>query len=124
MVASQLQRYSGLRVARPAASPRIQRAVAPVRSRQTLTTRADYLGSATNLIVCGCTAACLLAGRVGLAPSANKPASAGLTLSEVPSGMRSGDPAGFTAVDVLAFGAFGHILGVGIVLGLKATGTL
>ena len=31
-------------------------------------------------------------------------------------------PAGFTAVDVLALGALGHVLGVGIVLGLKATG--
>jgi hypothetical protein len=31
---------------------------------------------------------------------------------------------GFTAVDVLALGAMGHIFGVGLVLGLKATGTL
>lgn len=31
---------------------------------------------------------------------------------------------GFTAVDVLALGALGHVLGVGIVLGLKATGNL
>jgi len=32
--------------------------------------------------------------------------------------------AGFTAVDVLALGAFGHAIGVGIVLGLKGTGNL
>lgn len=119
-----MQRYSGLRVVRSAASPRIQRAVAPLRSRRPVTTKAEYIGSATNLIVCGCTALCLVAGRLGLAPSANKPASAGLTLSEVSSGLKSGDPAGFTAVDVLAFGAFGHILGVGTVLGLRATGLL
>jgi hypothetical protein len=30
--------------------------------------------------------------------------------------------AGFNAVDVLALGALGHVIGVGIVLGLKATG--
>lgn len=32
--------------------------------------------------------------------------------------------AGFTAVDVLALGALGHVIGVGTVLGLKATGNL
>lgn len=32
--------------------------------------------------------------------------------------------AGFTAVDVLALGAFGHAMGVGIVLGLKGIGAL
>jgi len=32
--------------------------------------------------------------------------------------------AGFTAVDTLAFGALGHMAGVGIVLGLRATGAL
>jgi photosystem I subunit 10 len=32
--------------------------------------------------------------------------------------------AGLTAVDVLALGAFGHAIGVGIVLGLKGTGNL
>jgi photosystem I subunit 10 len=31
---------------------------------------------------------------------------------------------GFTAVDTLAFGALGHMVGVGIVLGLRATGGL
>jgi hypothetical protein len=31
---------------------------------------------------------------------------------------------GFTAVDTLAFGALGHMAGVGIVLGLRATGGL
>jgi len=33
-------------------------------------------------------------------------------------------PAGFTAVDTLAFGALGHMAGVGIVLGLRATGAI
>jgi hypothetical protein len=31
---------------------------------------------------------------------------------------------GFTVVDTLALGALGHVLGVGIVLGLRATGGL
>jgi photosystem I subunit 10 len=33
-------------------------------------------------------------------------------------------PTGFTIVDTLALGALGHVLGVGIVLGLRATGGL
>lgn len=36
----------------------------------------------------------------------------------------TGDPAGFTATDVLAMGAAGHAIGVGIVLGLKGIGAL
>jgi hypothetical protein len=32
--------------------------------------------------------------------------------------------AGFTIVDVMACGVMGHVLGVGIVLGLKGTGNL
>jgi photosystem I subunit 10 len=36
----------------------------------------------------------------------------------------TGDPAGFTAVDVLAMGAAGHLIGVGTVLGLKGIGAL
>ena len=66
----------------------------------------------------------LTAGRFGLAPATNRPADAGLKLSEVDSGLMTGDPAGFTAVDVLAFGSMGHVVGIGMVLGLKATGQL
>jgi hypothetical protein len=33
-------------------------------------------------------------------------------------------PAGFTVVDTLALGALGHVLGVGITLGLRATGNI
>lgn len=118
-----MQRMSGLRlVSRPTTSP--HRAITASRSRRMITTTAGYLGSETNLIMCASTALCLFAGRFGLAPSANKNASAGLTLVEASSGMKSGDPAGFTAVDVLAHGAFGHIIGAGIVLGLRATGAL
>lgn len=67
----------------------------------------------------------LAAGRFGLAPTANRNASAGLKLSDnKAAGLFSNDPAGFTAVDVLALGAFGHAVGVGIVLGLKGIGKL
>ena len=122
---TKIQRFSGFSVARRAVSVgRTQRAVGPSRSRRAIATTAGYIGSETNLIICASTALCLVAGRIGLAPSANKPASAGLNLSEVPTGMKSGDPSGFTAVDVLAHGSFGHIIGVGIVLGLRATGAL
>jgi photosystem I subunit X len=64
------------------------------------------------------------AARFGLAPTANRSANAALKLSDNKSGIMSADPAGFTAVDVLAMGTAGHILGIGIVLGLKGTGAL
>lgn len=71
------------------------------------------------------TALPLIAGRFGLAPTATRNASAGLKLAENKSaGLMSNDPAGFTAADVLALGAFGHAMGVGIVLGLKGIGAL
>lgn len=67
----------------------------------------------------------LVAGRFGVAPTALRNASAGLKLSENKvAGLYSNDPAGFTIVDVMALGAFGHAIGVGTVLGLKATGNL
>ena len=84
----------------------------------------DYIGSATNLIMVTTTTLMLFAGRFGLAPSANRKATAGLKLEARDSGLQTGDPAGFTLADTLACGAVGHILGVGIVLGLKNTGAL
>jgi photosystem I subunit X len=67
----------------------------------------------------------LAGGRFGLLPTANRSASASLKLSpNKTAGLYSGDPAGFTAVDVLALGAFGHAIGAGIVLGLKGIGSL
>jgi photosystem I subunit X len=60
----------------------------------------------------------LVAGRFGLAPSANRKATAGLRLEARDSGLQTGDPAGFTLADTLACGA------VGVVLGLKNTGAL
>lgn len=62
--------------------------------------RADFIGSPENLSVVVGTTLCLAAGRFGLAPTANRPASAGLKLSTRDAGLKSGDPAGFTAVDV------------------------
>lgn len=66
----------------------------------------------------------LFAGRFGLAPSANRKATAGLKLEARDSGLQTGDPAGFTGSDLLACGTVGHMLGVGIVLGLKNIGVL
>lgn len=74
--------------------------------------RADFIGSPENLSVVVGTTLCLAAGRFGLAPTANRVASAGLKLSNRESGLKSGDPAGFTIVDTLALGAVGHIIGV------------
>ena len=93
----------------------------------------------------------LAAGRFGLAPSANRLANAGLKLTEKKQGQLSGDPAGFTASDVLYGGSVGHsasplqrkrtshcaplpragltpdaaaVIGAGIVLGLRGVGAL
>jgi len=95
-----------------------------VASKGALGARADYLGSPTNLIVVSSTALFLAAARFGLAPSANREASAGLKLSVRDTGLQSGDPAGFTATDVLAYGTIGHVVAIGTVLGLKAIGAL
>ncbi|KAL6647828.1 hypothetical protein ACP70R_015265 [Stipagrostis hirtigluma subsp. patula] len=106
------------------ASPRSSAVALPARKRRSQGIRCDYIGSATNLIMVTTTTLMLFAGRFGLAPSANRKATAGLKLEARDSGLQTGDPAGFTLADTLACGAVGHILGVGIVLGLKNTGAL
>ncbi|KAG0464774.1 hypothetical protein HPP92_018938 [Vanilla planifolia] len=89
------------------------------RSRGALGVRCAFIGSPTNLIMVASTTLMLFAGRFGLAPSANRKATAGLKLEARDSGLQTGDPAGFTLADTLACGTVGHIIGVGIVLGLK-----
>lgn len=49
-------------------------------------------------------------------------ATAWLKLVYRDSGLQTGDPAGSTATYTLACGAMGHVIGLGIVTGLKATG--
>ncbi|THU53981.1 hypothetical protein C4D60_Mb10t20150 [Musa balbisiana] len=66
----------------------------------------------------------LFAGRFGLASSANRKATAGLRLEVHDSGLQTGDPDGFTLADTLACGVVGHIIGVGVVLGLKNLGAI
>ncbi|KAI5081626.1 hypothetical protein GOP47_0001369 [Adiantum capillus-veneris] len=94
------------------------------RGNGALGARCDYIGSSTNLIMVASTTAMLFAGRFGLAPSANRKASAGLKLEDRPSGLQTGDPAGFTGTDTLACGAMGHVIGVGVVLGLRYIGAI
>ncbi|XP_021754523.1 photosystem I reaction center subunit psaK, chloroplastic-like [Chenopodium quinoa] len=84
----------------------------------------DFIGSSTNLIMVTSTTLMLFAGRFGLAPSANRKATAGLKLEVRDSGLQTGDPAGFTLADTLACGTVGHIIGVGVVLGLKNIGAI
>ncbi|XP_043699201.1 photosystem I reaction center subunit psaK, chloroplastic-like [Telopea speciosissima] len=83
-----------------------------------------FIGSPTNLIMVTTTSLMLFAGRFGLAPSANRRATAGLKLETTDSGLQTGDPAGFTLADTLACGTVGHIIGVGVVLGLKNIGSI
>ncbi|XWS67431.1 hypothetical protein CRYUN_Cryun04dG0006100 [Craigia yunnanensis] len=73
-------------------------------------------GATTNLM--------LFAGRFRLAPSANRKATTGLKLEVRDSGLQTGDLAGFTLADTSACGVVGHIIGVGVVLGLKNIGAL
>nr|AZQ19298.1 Photosystem I reaction center subunit psaK [Populus tomentosa] len=129
MTANTLPGFHGLR---PSAAPVKPLAAAqPVRRKGNgaLGARMDFIGSPTNLvtillIMVTSTSLMLFAGRFGLAPSANRKATAGLKLEVRDSGLQTGDLAGFTLADTLACGAVGHIIGVGVVLGLKNMGAL
>ncbi|KAL5771886.1 hypothetical protein ACOSP7_011496 [Xanthoceras sorbifolium] len=124
-----LPQFTGLRPNFSAAPLRglvQQAAFQPIRRKGNgaLGARCDYIGSPTNLIMVTTTSLMLFAGRFGLAPSANRKATAGLKLEVRDSGLQTGDPAGFTLADTLACGSVGHIIGVGVVLGLKNIGAL
>ena len=127
-VMTSLPQFSGLRPKSSSSASPIQTLVAvqPMRRRGkgALGARCDFIGSPTNLIMVFSTSLMLFAGRFGLAPSANRKATAGLKLEIRESGLQTGDPAGFTLADTLACGSFGHIIGVGVVLGLKNIGAL
>ncbi|KAM0071623.1 putative photosystem I [Helianthus debilis subsp. tardiflorus] len=126
-VMSSLPHFTGLKATSPPLSP-VQNMVAlqPMKpkGKGALGVRCDFIGSPTNLIMVTSTTLMLFAGRFGLAPSANRKATAGLKLEVRDSGLQTGDPAGFTLADTLACGTVGHIIGVGVVLGLKNIGAL
>ena len=75
--------------------------------------------------MCINTAACLFAGRFGLAPTVNKnyggADSYTMVEAERPR-VQSRDPAGFTIVDVAAWGSLAHIISAGEILGQQAKG--
>ncbi|KAK9811790.1 hypothetical protein WJX72_010135 [[Myrmecia] bisecta] len=122
---TQLRSFQGMRAT--ALRPVQAKVIVPRMARRTaqVTRCSGFIGSANNLIMVASTTAFLVAGRFGLAPTANRQASAGLKLNTTnASGLKTGDPAGFTAVDVLALGAFGHAIGAGIILGLKNQGII
>ncbi|XP_059668565.1 photosystem I reaction center subunit psaK, chloroplastic [Cornus florida] len=122
-----LPQFNGLRSTPSSVSP-VKSLVAVQSMKQkgngALGARCGYIGSPTNLIMVTSTSLMLFAGRFGLAPSANRKATAGLKLEAYDSGLQTGDPAGFTLADTLACGSVGHIIGVGVVLGLKNIGVL
>ncbi|GMH31058.1 hypothetical protein Nepgr_032901 [Nepenthes gracilis] len=121
-----LPRFTGLRPQHSATPAKSLAAVSPLNRRGSgaLGARCGFIGSPTNLIMVASTSLMLFAGRFGLAPSANRKATAGLKLEARDSGLQTGDPAGFTLADTLACGTVGHIIGVGVVLGLKNIGAL
>ncbi|CAI5532558.1 unnamed protein product [Closterium sp. Naga37s-1] len=118
---SSIKSFDGLRAS---ATPSRVVKFAPLKGKGALGARADYIGSPTNLIMVSSIALCFVAGRFGLAPSANRKSSAFLKLSERETGLGTNDPAGFTGTDVLAFGVVGHGIGIGIALGLKYIGVI
>ncbi|KAL8468607.1 hypothetical protein ACS0TY_031705 [Phlomoides rotata] len=126
-VMTSLPQFNGLKPQTPSVSP-VKNLVAVQSTRRrghgALGARCDFIGSSTNLIMVTSTSLMLFAGRFGLAPSANRKATAGLKLEARNSGLQTGDPAGFTLADTLACGTVGHIIGVGVVLGLKNIGAI
>ena len=72
--------------------------------RKMVAPRADgFLGSSVNQIMIISTTLTLVAGRFGLAPTANKNASAGLKLSSnKAAGLYSNDPAGEFVIGLIA----------------------
>ncbi|KAL6991607.1 hypothetical protein U1Q18_009719 [Sarracenia purpurea var. burkii] len=129
VITSSLPQFNGLTPRLSSASPvgiRSLVAVQPMKRRGNgaLGARCGFIGSPTNLIMVASTSLMLFAGRFGLAPSANRKATAGLKLETRDSGLQTGDPAGFTLADTLACGSVGHIIGVGVVLGLKNLGAI
>ncbi|GAB4823332.1 hypothetical protein N2152v2_010378 [Parachlorella kessleri] len=110
--------------------------------RRSVVVRADgFIGSSTNqasgdaerwgllrpstVIMVLSTMLPIIAGRFGLAPTAKLRTTSSVKLYEDKSvSLGTNDPAGLTATDVLALGALGHAIGVGIVLGLKATNNI
>eukprot|EP00958_Prasinococcus_capsulatus_P026986 scaffold5127_cov416-Prasinococcus_capsulatus_cf.AAC.4 len=122
-----------LTTAKPSASaPRrvVTKAFAPwefCTTPECWSTDGSYIGSAANIIMCNSVAWFMFASRFGFAPSQARPVGpvpgkGALTVMEtdnIPVG-KGFDPAGFTAADVLAAGSFGHILGAGTILGLRA----
>ncbi|XP_065882099.1 photosystem I reaction center subunit psaK, chloroplastic [Euphorbia lathyris] len=119
---STIPQFNGLKTQQAAAPVKSLAAVGRRKGNGGLGARMDFIGSPTNLIMVTSTSLMLFAGRFGLAPSANRKATAGLKLEARDSGLQTGDPAGFTLADTLACGTVGHIIGVGVVLGLKNIG--
>merc|ERR1712216_871706 len=95
--------------------------------KRDVSVKADWaIGSPENVIVCVNTAACLFAGRFGLAPTLNKnyggADSYGKMVEAERPRVQSRDPAGFTIVDVAAWGSLAHIISAGEILGQEAAG--
>lgn len=72
--------------------------------------------------MCASTAIFIGAGRAGLAPTAARTtgASEPFKLNDAKEiDITTNDPAGFTWVDVVAFGSLGHIVGAAVILGVN-----
>lgn len=61
----------------------------------------------------------MVLGRFGILAGTRYTMDETLTMNRMDPGIATGDPDGYNIIDVLAHGSFGHIIGVGIVIGLK-----
>jgi photosystem I subunit 10 len=119
---SQVRSFNGLRASRPVKAQKVLQTRA---GRSSQVVRAGFIGSPENVIVVVSTTLFLTAGRFGLAPTVRRQATSGLRLVDAGNkGLSTGDPSGFTAVDVLAHGTMGHVIAVGAILGLRAIGKI
>mmetsp|Transcript_11068 Transcript_11068/g.18917 ORF Transcript_11068/g.18917 Transcript_11068/m.18917 type:complete len:129 (+) Transcript_11068:105-491(+) len=105
-----------------------KKSVSPVSRARSVVVRADYIGSATNIVMVANIAATLAMGRFKFSPLGvalpqlrKEQYAANVAVSEKSAFQ---DPEGFSPAQILAFGSLGHAHGIGMVLGMKAIGWL
>lgn len=92
--------------------------------RKTLVAKAGFIGCPTNLIMMSAIFGTMAAGRFGLIAGTRYGMNAKLKMYRKEAPFATGDPDGYNWVDVMAHASFGHIIGVGTVIGLKSIGAI
>lgn len=92
--------------------------------RRSVQVQASFIGCPTNILMLAIVGGTMAAGRFGLIAGTRYRMNDKLEMVRNDPGIATGDPDGYNWVDVMAHGSFGHILGVGTVLGLKTLGVI